>query len=379
LALLSKETAILFPLVLITYDALFHRSTLKISTIITRYAPYAILLVVYFILRANALGAGEVTGELTNQLTKGGVWSRMNFQNWPMLLEFTAHYIQLLFFPAPLEYYYDAPSTSILALITGGILIFGALAYLPRAIQKEHKLYLLALAWVVCFLLPALPIALFQEPVFATRVLYLPSAGFALLMGWFVQHAQVLSNTVATTAKAIISVMLLSFTIATLVETDDWKNDTVFYTQAMKTNPDSFKPIAGLATAKERAGDTDYAIDLFLRAATLAPQKSEQLNFQENAARLYGQTGNTNKSEELYNEILRHDPKRSSSWVGLGNNALARGDSQQALNFYQKAYQADSRNFVASYNLMMIYQRLGKLQQAAYFRDISRKLQQANQ
>ena len=114
-------------------------------------------------------------------------------------------------------------------------------------------------------------------------------------------------------------------------------------------------------------------------AAAMAPQTSDQLDFQESAASLYGQTGNTHKSEELYNDILRQQPKRSSAWVGLGNNALTRGDAQQALNYYQKAYQADTNNFVASYNLMLIYQSLGKLQMAAQFRDISRKLQSKNQ
>ena len=370
LALLSKETAILFPLLLITFDALFYRALLKTPAVMLRYAVYAILAVVYFILRNNALSTDGAAGS--------GLWAHLDFNNWPVLLEFSAHYVQLLFFPSPLEYYYSAPNVGGLALTVGGIIILGALLYIPRALQKGQKLYVLALAWAVFFLLPALPIALFSEPVFATRVLYLPSVGFALFMAWLVHHTQGLSNPQAMSVKAIISIMLLWFTIATLTETDDWQNDTAFYTQAMKTSPDSFKPIAGLATAKERAGENDYAIDLYLRAASTTPEESDQLDFQESAARLYGQTGNTNKSEELYNEILRKKPRRSSAWVGLGNNALARGDSQQALSFYQNAYQADNKNFVASYNLMVIYQQLGKLQMAARFRDISRKLQQKN-
>ena len=368
LALLSKETAILFPLLLLTFDALFHRTSLKMPDVIFRYAPYAVLLLLYSFLRANALNPDGIA--------ESGLWAHLDFNNWPVLLEYAAHYVQLLFFPTPLEYYYDSPNIGGLALTVGGILIFGALFYIPRALQQGQKLFVFALAWAVFFLLPALPIALFSESVFATRVLYLPSAGFALFMAWLVNHAQGLSRPFTMSAKAVVSIMLLWFTIATLTETDDWQNDTVFYTQAMKASPDSFKPVAGLAAAKERAEENDYAIDLYLRAASMAPQESDQLDFQESAASLYGQTGNTQKSEALYKEILQKKPKRSSAWVGLGNNALARGESQQALSYYQRAYQADSENFVASYNLMLIYQRLGSLQMAARFRDISRRLQQ---
>lgn len=383
LALLSKETAVLFPLILITYDALFHRSSLKTPAAIWRYAPYVVLLVLYILLRGHALN--------TDEITHHGLWSRMDFHHWPRLLEFAAHYIQLLFFPSPLEYYYTAPHTGSLAMIIGGTLMLGALYYLVRALkqtlnpslkpgqQQEYRLYLLSLAWIVFFLLPALPIALFDEPVFAIRILYLPSVGFALFMAWLIHHTQNLSTAPMIITKAITSIMLVSFSMITVVETDDWANDTVFYTQAMKTSPDSFKPVAGLAAAKARENNIDYAIDLYLRAAELAPRESDQLDFKENAASHYGQTGNTKKSEELYQEILRRDPKRSSAWVGLGNNALARNRSQQALEYYQKAYKADPNNFVASYNLMLIYQSLGKLQQAAYFRNISKRLQQSQQ
>lgn len=383
LALLSKETAILFPLILLTYDALFHRSLLTTSKTILRYATYAALLIVYFILRSYALNADASSGS--------GIWSHIDFQNWPQLFAFCAHYIQLLLFPWPLEYYYTPPSISLLTLIVGGLLIAGALFYSYRAFQHRHqhgqKIFLVSLAWVILFLLPALPIALINEPIFATRVLYLPSAGLSLFVAWLIQHTQGLANAdsgsrtlpkiTAASIKVITPLMLLSFTMLTLVETDDWKNDTAFYTQAMKTSPDSYKPILGLAVTKEREKSFDYAIDLYLKAAGLAPKEADQLDFQESAASLYGQSGDTNKSEALYNEILSKKPNRSSAWVGLGNNALTRGNSQQALNYYQNAYQADKENFVASYNLMLIYQSLGKLQMAARFRDISRRLQQA--
>ncbi len=365
LALLSKETAIFFPLILILYDVLFQRSALRSKPFIARYLTYAALLLVYFVLRGNALDGSDIQ--------QSGAWARINFQNFPVLLTFFTHYIQLLVFPSPLEYYYSSPSPGILVLATGGLFFIGALFYLPRALRQQQGLYVLAIAWIVITLLPALPIALFDEPVFAQRVLYLPSVGFALLIAWAIRQAQQRSRAAGTVAKTTAIVFLISFSIASMTEIADWENDTVFYTQAMKTNPDSFQPVVGLAAAYARNTDpnTEAIIDLYLKAAELAPRETDKVNFQENAARIYGQSGNTRKSEQLYRDIVHRMPKRSSAWVGLGNNALARGEQQQALRFYQRAYEADPNNRIASHNLALVYRQLGRLERAAFFRRLA--------
>ncbi|MCF6338620.1 MAG: tetratricopeptide repeat protein [Gammaproteobacteria bacterium] len=365
LALLSKETAIFFPLILIIYDVLFQRDTLRLKSVIARYLTYAALLLIYFVLRSNALDEGDIQ--------QSGAWARINFQNFPVLLAFFTHYIQLLVFPSPLEYYYSPPTPGVFVFITGGLFFIGALFYLPRALRQQQGLYVLAIAWVVITLLPALPIALFDEPVFAQRVLYLPSVGFAMLIAWAIRRAQQRSHTAGAVVKTTAIVFLISFSVASMTEIADWENDTVFYSQAMKTNPDSFQPLAGLAAAYARNTNqnTEAIIDLYLKAAELAPRETDKINFQENVARIYGQSGNISKSEQFYRNIVHRMPKRSSAWVGLGNNALARGEQQQALRFYQRAYEADPNNRIASHNLALVYRQLGRLERAAFFRRLA--------
>jgi len=369
LALLSKETAIFFPLILIVYDLLFQRSKLSSKSSIGRYLAYAGLLLLYFMLRSNALSSDDIQ--------QAGVWSRLNFENFATLLTFLSHYMQLLIFPAPLEYYYSPPKPGMLALLVGSLIIAGALFHLPYALRKKQALYTLSLTWVVITLLPALPIALFDEPIFAQRVLYLPSIGFAMFMAWAISRAQQFSHTIGATVKTIAIAFLIFFSVTSMSEISDWENDSVFYNQAMKTSPDSFKPVAGLAAAYARESNqnknNDAAIDLYLKAANLAPQETDKLDFMENAARIYGQTGKISESEQLYQEIVQHAPQRSSAWVGLGNNALARNRQQQALEFYQKAYDANPNNRIASYNLALVYQRLGNMAKAAFYQRIAQQ------
>lgn len=369
LALLSKETAIFFPLILIVYDALFQRSTLKSKSSIGRYAIYAVILVVYFILRSNALGGGDAQS--------ASVWARLDFGNFSVLLTFFTHYIQLLIFPSPLEYYYLPPDTGAFALSVGALIIVGALIYLPRALREKQALFTMAVTWAVVTLLPALPIALFDEPVFAQRVLYLPTVGFSLFIAWAILQAQQFSHAIGSTVKTITIAFLIFFSVTSISEIADWENDSVFYNKAIKTSPGSFKPVAGLASAYARGTNrnknNDAAIDLYLKAAKLATQEADKLGFMENAASIYGQTGSVSKSEQLYREIVQRAPQRSSAWVGLGNNALARNNQQQALEFYQKAYGADPNNHIASYNLSLVYQRLGNMERAAFYQRISQQ------
>jgi tetratricopeptide (TPR) repeat protein len=86
-----------------------------------------------------------------------------------------------------------------------------------------------------------------------------------------------------------------------------------------------------------------------------------------------GQGGKYDESERYYREILEQDAGQSSAWVGLGNIAMARKDTGRALEFYQKAYQADPNNYVASYNLALVYRRLGIIDKARQFELISRQ------
>ncbi len=372
LALLSKETAIFFPVLLMIYDVLFQRGKLSTKTGITRYMIYAGLLLIYFILRSNALNGGDVV--------QTSVFARMDISNFPVLLTFFAHYIQLLILPSPLEYYYSPPATGWLALSFGSLCFIGALLYLPRAFRQRQPLFIFAISWIIITLLPALPIALFDEPIFAQRVLYLPTIGFALLIAWGLTLAQKFTRPIEATIKTIAISILLFFSFAAMPEIADWENDITFYSRAMITSPDSFKPVAGLAAtyARDTAKNHAAAIDLYLKAAKLASREKDKIDFWENAARIYGQSGEINKSEALYHDIVLRAPKRSSAWVGLGNNALARGLRQAALEYYQKAYAADPNNHIASYNLALAYQQLGNSERAAFFQNITQKLQSTN-
>ena len=359
--LLSKEVAVFFPLLLMAHDYLFTGRLFP-----RRYLPYGVFFILYFVARSSALGASAN-------------WASFNLTQWPVLLEFVSHYLQLLIIPWPLEYYYTKPTISLPGILFGGGLFVAMLILLLRALRSRIKqtpqaVAIWSLCWLILTLLPALPIALMAEPKFAIRVLYLPSAALSLLLAHVLVHSELRIRTALLAASAMV---LVTFSLISVMKIGDWKNDRVFYQRAAQTSPGSYRPIIGLAESFERQGDMARAAALNLQAAALATQPSDQLDFLEKAAQIYGQHGDAQNSERYYRQIVERDPQRSSAWVGLGNNALARGELQQARDFYHQAYQANPNNRVASYNLALVYQRLGDRQQARRFQIISQRLQQA--
>ncbi len=352
--LLSKEVAIFFPFVIATNDLLQHRFRSK------RYIPYIALLGGYFLARSAALGQGLD-------------WASFDLQRLPVLFEYFFRYIQLLVAPWPLEFYFDRPGGNWLSVTAGAIVLLVSLLSIYPALRKQSALPLFAFAWFILTLLPALPIALMEKPIFAIRVLYLPSVSLALLAS-----SLYLMPAMQTMGKRVAWCLILILAVISIDESKDWKNDLVFYARASESSPMSSGAMAGLARAYEREGDNTEAVKLYLKAVELPTKEPDRLAFLDSAARILGQSGKTQQSEHYYREILKSDPQRSSAWVGLGNNALARQDNQQAIEFFQKAFQVDPGNFIAPYNLALTYRRIGDIEKAQYFEEIARRIREEN-
>jgi tetratricopeptide (TPR) repeat protein len=347
--LLSKEVAVFFPLVLAVEDWALSRLSLK------RFLPYAAMLVAYFVARSAALGAGVAL-------------SRFDLTGLPVLAEFFLRYVHLVAIPCPLEFYYAKPATNFLILGSGILVLAAAVAGLARGLRNRDALPVVGVAWFVITLLPALPLALLDTPTFAIRALYLPTVGLSLLAAWLLESAR---GRIAV-SRAAWGVVVL-FALISFVEVSDWANDVAFYSRAVVSNPQSAIPYEGLSRAYEREGRLDLAIEASAKATELATRESRQLDYLETTARLLGQSGDIERSERFYREILTRAPRRSSAWVGMGNNAWARKDLQAAVGFYHKAYDADPTNYAATFNLAMAYRRLGEEDRARHYEELARQ------
>ena len=178
-----------------------------------------------------------------------------------------------------------------------------------------------------------------------------------------------------TIAWAAIALLLMAAVPATLLANRDWLVNTKVYERILLVTPTANAAIA-LANLYDKRGDAAAAERVLLRAAEHAQDDPSRVSVYERMGLLYGTRGAVAQSEQYYRKVLELAPKRSSAWVGLGNNAWARGEMQSALDAYLTAAESDPANYEASHNVALAYQRLGDQSRAAEYFQRARNLQQ---
>ncbi len=184
LALLSKETAIVIPLILISYDYIFDGRKFN-KGLLKEYIPHVAALVIYLLLRISAIG-----------LIYRPNYSFMHVPLWD---KFSAAiiafglYVKKIFYPYPFSPFTginSAKSIYDISFVIGGVfLVLLSVLTIRILIKKRHKFLGFGLINYLLFL--ALPIAAMfvvhtrSELFIADRYLFMPILGAAIMFGYY--------------------------------------------------------------------------------------------------------------------------------------------------------------------------------------------------
>ena len=341
-SLFCKETAVMLPFVIAGYELIEDgRVDLKRSGVMLA------VLAAYF--GARSLALGKVAGDL--------VFNAAGFRN---LAEFGAVYLKLLFVPWPQAYYLVRPAQSVLAPGWMLFAIGAGCAMAVYALRDRHArigmlVLLLALA-------PPLALAFNVNPLLASRYLYLPSAGFVMVVS--AVCAAAMNTRMRTPVLSLAAVSVALFSVMTVRENRAWKDDGVFYTKVAQHNP--VNGHLGLGMYAERKGDVLEAVAHYSKVLSLVTDK-DKAEFADKIAALYGKNGFREESIAYYRKELELDPQSAAAYVGLGNNYLLKKDYAQALACYRQAHALDAGNPETLYNLGLIYELQGDVKRSREF------------
>lgn len=354
LGLLAKETVIVLPVLYVVYNVLFKHPVFP-----ARLWIFVALAAAYLIIRALALDASLVIDP--------------TLDGFPFLVEFIAGYVKLLFVPWPLNFYFSAQPGTVVSgaeKIIWWVIILAVLIWVSRYWRRE-PLVMVGLIWMVATLAPTLIWAFNEHPVFAVRYLYPPSIGLALIYARGIQHARIRRPTVTA---VLVAVVTLSYASLTVLKNRDWLTEERFFTSALavpaKLDEVHADAVALLGRHYFERNMPDAAIQHFLRAEKIGNATTRTFCY-ESIGLIYGERGDYDRSTEYYLKAYQIKPDKSSVLVGLGNNAYATKDLQQALRYYTLAHEADPKNRGASYNLSLVYAALGDVENAMRFRRIA--------
>lgn len=341
-ATLCKEPAVMLPLVILLYDLLFNRSSLNFSFSARRYSPYFIILLIYFVLRWNALDGFSPVNK-HDDLTL--------FQAILNIFPLFAKYVYLLLVPVNLNAWHAFHSLKNLyemrLLVSLGI-AFSFLAF-SLYTAKTNKILFFCLCFFIIPLLPALYIPGTGENPFAERYLYLPSFGFALLFSLLVGKLFSVRSYGKVMASVLATAVCVLYAAQTFSRNFDWKDDLTFWSVTAGKSPDEPLPRYNLGAALERQGNLDAAMEQYRQAIALQPASVAHRAL----GHAYYLKGRKSETVLEYAKALEIDPENSELHNETGIVLMETGRHDQAVNHFLKAVELVPDNPELRYNLAM--------------------------
>ena len=392
LAMLSKETAVVLPFLILSYNLIFQKNHIlnfynRIRRLAANYAGYIAIGGFYLFLRFYLFhNPGESVRYPGNSV----------FVNFIMMTKVLGYYVKLLFIPAPLNADYIVPLTFSPAdaafIISIILLIITAILLVKKC--RLSSIWTFSTIWFFVTLLPVLNIIPINN-IMAERYLYIPGIGFTMLFGSILTHRISKYRIYKSFRLASIAVVCLLFTWCTVCRNRIWLNEFTFSTETIRRSPASFrvyndlgyfyyhnglndaaiqafkdsirvrhnqpKAHCNLGAAYALKGLNDAAIEELKVAINLRNQYPEAHN---NLGILYKRKGMLNEAINEYIEALKVNPYYADAHNNLGSALIDMGRLDEALSEIEKAVKI-RRNFaLAHYNMAVIYFKKAQINDA---------------
>lgn len=349
LAALCKETALIFPLLVIAYDHFMREDRWTLWHRVAGCLPFLSVVVVYFLLRAQALGSLAPVKRHAELSSYQYVISAL-----PLLRD----YFLKLLLPLKLHVFYTFhPASSLLKTPALSALIFVmALVALLFMVHRTNKRAFLFFMMILVPLLPVLYIPGLGENPFSERYLYLPSLGFILLLSLIMQYATVHSRPRSPLPLAIYLSLLISlYSVGVVSRNPVWRTDHTLWEDAVIKAPDAAIAHYNFGLVLYNKGELDRAILRYQAALQLEPSPKVY----NDLAVAYNDMGLPDKAIEVLQIAIRMNPDFADAHNNLGVAYISKGLYGKAIYHLNKAAGLDP-SFSGTYsNLGLSYEGLG--------------------
>lgn len=267
-ALLCKETAVVLPLVLMLQECLVRGRVVAVGTWWRRWFPYMAVTALYVTLRWEVLGV--IAPNAVSDISVTAV------------IRLFGRYIAKLVVPLRLnEYYHSAGGTSgpVPAIVGSLLLLLAVLSLGAFLYIRQRKMALFGLLAMVLPLLPALYVSGYSWSGYAERYLYLPSVGFALVVGDLMgallcfplkQYGRLM--------KVGLSCMIALGIANNIRMGHVWKDESALWADTVRKSPRNPDVRIGYARSLEEMGREEEAARQYEAARALAEELSSVLD-----------------------------------------------------------------------------------------------------
>jgi protein O-mannosyl-transferase len=345
-ALLSKEAALCFPILVGAYRFIFDEKTLlkRVLSGAKAAMPYLLVVAVYIAFRYFIYG-----GSLR-------MASRIPF--WTVIFTVPSvvlEYFRMMILPVGLNTVHSIPLVNspvslrfllpLLLLITGAVLVW----------KKGSRQFAFACVWIIITMLPVLNIGIFvTDLIIQDRYAFLPSLGFcavaAMALNALLERDQMLQLRPAVIV--VFAVVVIGLLVGTVRQNGFWYSDVTLFARAAEQNPESefaqcsygwalyregnkdeaaryftlgYKlkngmsacSCVGMGSYYADQGDYNQAVQFYEQAVEMGEGDSNLLLFTD-LARAYIQKGDSDKAIKLLNDVVAKHPNFQDARIMLG-------------------------------------------------------------
>jgi len=313
-ALLTKESALVFPFALLLYHGVFKKKIRPLFAVST-----AAVCVFYLLLRRVVLGGSLVDPVLLAAM----------FQRVPVFFAGLAAYAKILVFPVGLHVHYGDPAYTFGDVrVWAGVSLF--LLWWTYALKNRRgdPLVLFSTAWFFLFLLPVMNIYRVNDSFIKEHWLYLPSVGFFLILArTFLRVIDGGGDKRRVLGVSGVFLVIVSFAVCTMRMNMYWSDPIVFLERSIRYNPDFAVFYNELGCEREARGQIHEAIGLYLQA--LARNPGLTLIYL-NLARSLAAAGRTQEAVETYRLFLSYHPQYAPAYYAVAGCLETIGRSDEA-------------------------------------------------
>ena len=337
LACLSKETAVILPLIILACELLWNERTAPSRRLawIARFrdairvaAPYLALFAIYVIARLVALKGFQNTKEVHSFLSM--------FLTWPSVLWF---YIRHLIWPTRLSPFY---SMDFVTHLNFRNVLFPAIPVTIAGVglwvwSRRSRQAAVATIWLLVPILPVLNLRAFIEGhLVHDRYLYLPSFGFAMLVALGVRQLKLSpgrTSVLPPIQVALASILGFGMCLQIAKAIPCYADETTFFRYLTSMSPGyaSKVDVAGLLGNQ---GHVDEAIKMYQE---MWPDNPGNWDVNYNLGYAYYLTGKLPDAVQYLSRAAQIDASRPDAFFFLGLAKLKLGDVNAAAANVQRA------------------------------------------
>ncbi len=349
LAILSKETALVLPAVLVFYGVCFSAGKERFVAVL-KTIPFWGVTVIYFVFRQTVLATSlETAGSDT--LSLGAE------KTFLLFLQTIGRYLSLLFFPVNLNANHFFPFADGFfnpEVIFPAVALFMVCLLIVLSYKRSPYLCF-GTGWIFLTLLPVSNLIFLSSRPIAEQRLYLPSLGFCLILSTGIRGLSTTGHKFFgrsdIAAMLIVLAVFVFGSVQTFLRNNDWQTRVSFWRDCVNKSPRSSRSICNLGLAYCSLGLTSAGQDNY-------PQAHRYFTKALNVLEVPSQRFPDYYDAFLYNQGIAYN--------GLENYGKALSCLKASLDLRLRKLGENHHQTAQTYHTMgLVYQKTGALDDAA--------------